>query len=229
MTAIVLLSGGMDSTTVGALAVKNHGAKNVIGLTINYGQRHQKEISSAKKVAKFLGILLWQEIVIPDIFKGSDSSLINWRKGVPEKSYAEIQGVSPTYVPFRNGVLLSSAAAVALSQGADLIYYGAHADDAAEWAYPDCTPEFNGAIGSAIYVGTYHQVRLIVPFQYLTKAEIVEVGVQLGAPFHLTWTCYNGKEKACGKCSACLSRLEAFSKAGVADPIEYEGGRHACK
>jgi 7-cyano-7-deazaguanine synthase len=101
-----------------------------------------------------------------------------------------------------------------------------HAEDARGWAYPDCTPEFIGAMQNAIYVGTYFKVRLIAPFQYMMKHEIIATGLRLGAPYHLTLSCYEGTSPACGRCPTCVSRLEAFRVNGVSDPIEYAFDRY---
>jgi 7-cyano-7-deazaguanine synthase len=125
-------------------------------------------------------------------------------------------------VPYRNGTFLSHAASLALEIEADMIYAGMHAEDAHNWAYPDCTPEFIGAMQNAIYIGTYYKVRLVAPFTYKSKADIVELGIKLGAPLHLTWSCYEGGAVACGICPTCIGRLEAFRSLGQTDPIEYE-------
>ncbi|HEY7420083.1 MAG TPA: 7-cyano-7-deazaguanine synthase, partial [Ktedonobacteraceae bacterium] len=144
----------------------------------------------------------------------------------------EAQGPSPTYVPFRNGTMLSLAAAYAITQGLDRIVIGAHADDARNWAYPDCTPEFMGHMGGAIEVGSYDKVRLATPFQYMTKVQIIEKGGGLVVPFELTWSCYdpvlNKQEPGhmptyihCGQCPTCVARYAAFESLGLKDPVEY--------
>ena len=223
--ALVLLSGGIDSTTCAVLACKEFGPENVLALSLIYGQKHVKEIEAAKNVVQHLGI---QEHIIhhlPDIFKGGGSTLIDPDQPNPETSYDELsrtQGVSPTYVPFRNANMLSVATTISLVQGVDTIFYGPHAEDARNWAYPDCTPEFNGAMASAIYIGSYMKVRLVTPLQWFTKSEVIALGVKLGAPFELTWSCYNGFEKSCGVCPTCVGRLHAFKENGLIDPIDYE-------
>jgi 7-cyano-7-deazaguanine synthase len=140
---------------------------------------------------------------------------------IPNISYDEITGISPTYVPFRNGLMLSNAASIAQHEGFDLLYYGAHSEDAKAWAYPDCTPEFNGAMANAIFVGTYQKTRLITPLQWMLKSEIVELGTKLELDFSLTWSCYVGGELHCGTCPTCRARKVAFQQAGVADPTMY--------
>ena len=223
--ALVLLSGGIDSTVCTVLACREFGRKNVIALSLLYGQKHAKEIEAARNVAEHLGIEDHMIQDLPDIFKGGGSTLIDQDRPNPEATYEELSklpGISPTYVPFRNANLLSAAATVSLIKGADAIFYGAHSEDARSWAYPDCTPEFNGAMANAIYIGSYMKVRLITPLQWLTKIEVVALGEKIGTPFELTWSCYNGKEKACGVCPTCVGRLEAFAGNGLTDPINYE-------
>jgi len=223
--ALILLSGGIDSTTCAVLACREFGHENVLALSLFYGQKHAKEIEAARDVTKHLGIKDHIIQQLPDIFKGGGSTLIDQDRQNPETTYEELstsQGVSPTYVPFRNANLLSVATTISLVKGADTIFYGAHSEDARNWAYPDCTPEFNGAMANAIYIGSYMKVRLITPLQWLTKSEVVALGEKIGTPFELTWSCYNGYEKACAVCPACVGRLHAFEKNGLIDPIDYE-------
>lgn len=223
--SIVLLSGGLDSSTCAVLACREFGAENVIALSLFYGQKHAKELEAAKAVVDFLGIKEHRIEKLPDIFRGGGSTLVDPDLPNPETTYEEINkayGVSPTYVPFRNANFLSAATTIALVEGADTIFYGPHSEDARNWAYPDCTPEFNGAMANAIYIGTYMKVRLVTPLQWMTKAEVVALGQKIGVPFELTWSCYNGQEKACGVCPTCVGRLEAFRENGMEDPIAYE-------
>jgi 7-cyano-7-deazaguanine synthase len=138
------------------------------------------------------------------------------------EDYDEQFGVSPTYVPYRNGNFLSVATTLALVQGASEVWAGMHAEDAHNWAYPDCTPEFLGAMANAIYVGSYHQVRLITPHMWRTKADVVRAGEILDVPFMLTWSCYNGEDEACGTCPTCIGRIQAFKEAGTMDPVPYQ-------
>ena len=221
--AVVLLSGGADSTTCLAMAVKEYGRENVKALSLFYGQKHKVELDCAKEIAQYYGIE--HEILqLPNVFAGAGSTLVDSDKPNPEVTYEELaksSGVSPTYVPFRNGNLISVATAMALRDGAEAIYYGPHSEDARAWAYPDCTAEFNGAMANAIYVGTYHKVRLITPLQWMTKAEVIKKAHDIGAPMWLTHSCYNGERPACGKCPTCIGRIEAFKSIGLVDPIEY--------
>ncbi len=224
MKALVLSSGGVDSTTALALAVEQYGRENVVALSISYGQKHDKEISSAKAVAKYYGVeQLFLDLT--DIFQYSDCSLLRQSdEDIPLESYAEqIQetgGETPvsTYVPFRNGLFLSCAASIALSKGCGVLIYGAHADDAAGFAYPDCSPAFHQAMDAAVYEGSGHQLRIEAPFVRWTKAQVVKKGLELGVPYELTWSCYQGGERPCGQCGTCLDRAKAFAENGVADP-----------
>jgi 7-cyano-7-deazaguanine synthase len=259
--AFVLLSGGLDSTTCLYKAIydytdDNHGDISmriranrhavvpqdydpitwVEAVSINYGQRHKKEMDYAKKTCFALGIkhsILDLEHILGGAML-TDPSI-----EIPSVSYNDLPtGVSPTYVPFRNGTLLSLITAHAqkwvnsrnkargeqgyttegISAG---IYFGAHSEDAANWAYPDCTPEFIGAMANAIFIGSYQQIRLHTPLQWLMKSEIVELGEKLGVPFEDTWSCYKGEKLHCGICPTCRSRRDAFIRVGVKDPTEY--------
>lgn len=223
MKALVLFSGGVDSTTCLGLAIDKYGKENVVALSVSYGQKHTKEIECSRKIAEYYGV----EHIYLDlakIFEYSDCSLLEHsEREIPKESYAEQiekgdgKPVS-TYVPFRNGLFLSSAASIALSKDCDVIYYGAHSDDAAGNAYPDCSDAFNKAMGDAIYIGSGNQLRIEAPFVNMTKAEVVKTGLALKVPYELTWSCYEGKERPCGVCGTCLDRAKAFELNGVKDP-----------
>ena len=219
--AYVCLSGGLDSSTVLAIAVANHGPEEVTAISIDYGQRHKKELEQAALVCKDFGVE-HRNIQLPNIPK---SMLTDATSEVPKMSYSDIQGVSPTYVPFRNGLMLATLASIASPQpNSDEeahIYFGAHAEDAANDAYPDCRLDFIGTMGAAIYIGSYHRVRLHAPLIEMSKADVVCKGDELGVPFELTWSCYKGEELHCGECPTCLARKAAFEEAGVPDPTEY--------
>lgn len=225
MKILVLSSGGVDSTTCLAMAVAEVGAENVLALSVYYGQKHDKEIQAAKKVAEYYGVER-MELDLSVIFAGSNCSLLKQStEDIPLESYAqqieETHGEKPvsTYVPFRNGLFLSSAASIALSHGCSKIMYGAHADDAAGAAYPDCSLDFVSAMNQAIYLGSGNQLTIEAPFVSLTKADVVKKGLELGVPYALTWSCYEGGEKPCGKCGTCIDRMRAFEKNGVVDPL----------
>ncbi|HAN51432.1 MAG TPA: 7-cyano-7-deazaguanine synthase QueC [Lachnospiraceae bacterium] len=224
MKAMVLSSGGVDSTTALGLAVSKYGKENVIALSISYGQKHDKEIQAAINVSEYYGVEhLFLDLA--EIFQYSDCTLLKQSdKEIPLESYAEqikeTKGNKPvsTYVPFRNGLFLSSAASIALSKGCSVIYYGAHADDAAGFAYPDCSPVFNEAMNKAIYEGSGHQLTIEAPFVDMNKAGVVKMGLELGVPYELTWSCYEGGDEPCGKCGTCIDRAAAFAANGVEDP-----------
>lgn len=221
---MVLSSGGVDSTTALAMAVDKYGKENVTALSVSYGQKHDKEIEAAKKTAEYYGV---EQLFLDlsKIFQYSNCSLLKQSTDeIPEEDYAEqiekTNGEKPvsTYVPFRNGLFLSSAASIALSKGCSLIYYGAHADDAAGFAYPDCSSVFNNAMNEAIWEGSGHQLKIEAPFVNINKAEVVKKGLKLKVPYELTWSCYEGGEKPCGKCGTCRDRAAAFKANGIEDP-----------
>lgn len=224
MKALVLSSGGVDSTTALALAVKKYGNENVTALSVSYGQKHDKEIKAAEDVAEYYKVKhIYLDLA--KIFQYSDCSLLkNSDKEIPEESYAkqieETGGKKPvsTYVPFRNGLFISSAASIALSLGCSVIYYGAHADDAAGAAYPDCSPAFNDAMNKAVYEGSGKQLHIEAPFIKMNKAQVVKTGLELKVPYELTWSCYEGGDRPCGKCGTCIDRAAAFAANGVPDP-----------
>jgi len=228
MKALVLFSGGVDSTTCLGIAVDKYGAEEVLALSIYYGQKHSKEIEAAEKIAAHYGVKL-RTLDLALIFADSDCSLLKGSSAeIPKESYAdqiaETNG-SPvsTYVPFRNGLFLSSAASIALSNGCEVIYYGAHSDDAAGNAYPDCSADFNDAINRAIFIGSGDQLRVEAPFIGLTKAQVVAKGLSLNVPYELTWSCYEGGDIPCGVCGTCRDRAAAFSANGVDDPAITKG------
>lgn len=223
MKALVLSSGGVDSTTCLGMAVEKYGAENVLSLSIAYGQKHDKEILASDKVAKYYKVE-HIHMDLEKIFTYSDCSLLKHSdKEILKESYEEQLKHTDgnpvdTYVPFRNGLFLSTAASIALSKGCSVIYYGAHRDDAAGNAYPDCSKEFEDAMNEAIYQGSGKQLHLEAPFIGWTKAEIVKKGLELKVPYELTWSCYEGGEKPCGKCGTCHDRAKAFALNGVEDP-----------
>lgn len=217
--ALVLLSGGLDSATVLYTTIKVHGfaPEDVLALSFDYEQRHSKEVTHAMALAADAGVdhNILTSITFPK------NMLTDPDTKVPDVSYDEIEGVSPMYVPFRNGTFISRAASEAQARGYGHVVLAAHAEDARAWAYPDCSPEFIGAMSAAIWIGTYGEVRLLAPFQNMTKANIVQIGADLGVPFHKTWSCYKGGTHHCGTCATCLSRKESFKRAKVEDPTIY--------
>ena len=223
MKALVLFSGGVDSTTCLAIAVDKYGADEVLALSVGYGQKHSKELEAARTIASRYGVK-HRELDLSVMFEGSDCSLLKGSSAaIPEESYSEQlkktdgKPVS-TYVPFRNGLFLASAASIALSNGCTEIYYGAHSDDAAGNAYPDCSADFNEAINRAIYLGSGNELAVKAPFIGMNKAQVVAKGLSLGVPYELTWSCYEGGDKPCGKCGTCRDRAAAFAANGIKDP-----------
>ncbi len=220
MKALVLFSGGVDSTTCLAMAIDKYGKDKVVALSISYGQKHVKEIEASDRIAEYYGVE-HISIDLSKIFEYSDCSLLSSSdKEIPKDTYEnQLKGTGglpvSTYVPFRNGLFLSSAAAIALSKNCDVIYYGAHGDDAAGNAYPDCSDEFNRAMGDAIYIGSGKQLRIYAPFVNKPKSDVVAEGLKLKVPYELTWSCYEGKDKPCGVCGTCIDRRKAFEANGI--------------
>lgn len=221
---VVLLSGGIDSTTCLAMARETYKKEEVLALTAYYGQKHAKELEAARKVAAYYGVQ-HHEVNLSQAFALSDCPLLQGsERKIAHTSYAQQlaekggEGTLDTYVPFRNGLFLSYAAAIAVSVGAHVIYYGAHADDAAGRAYPDCTPAFEQAMNTAIFEGSGHLCRLEAPLLHWNKAGVVKEGLRLHAPYELTWSCYEGGDRPCGQCGTCVDRAKAFAENGMADP-----------
>lgn len=231
MSAIILFSGGLDSTVAAVQAATIN--KHIKLLTIDYGSMHAAaEARAARKVALLLAKASQDDITwhIPvpfkvsrALFEGGTSALMGDSK-MPNAQYQNLdtEGPSSTVVPFRNANLISIATAFAEKEEYEYVYIAAHATDYNRWAYPDCTPEFIGAMMNAVYVGTYHKVRLVAPFLWMTKTDVVRRGLELGAPLKETWSCYRGGEKHCGTCPTCIERHKAFIEAMTYDPTEYE-------
>jgi len=217
MKALVLFSGGLDSTVLAAQLLAD-GAETRL-LSIDYGQRHAKELHQAEKIAEALG-LPHRILRLPDLgpLLGG-SSLTDDQVELPEGHYAE-ESMKATVVPNRNMILLALAGGHALSIGFDTIAYAAHAGD--HTIYPDCRPEFADAMEKALGLADWQNLNLHRPFVNFSKEELVRKGNELGAPLELTWSCYAGREKHCGKCGTCVERKEAFALAKVEDPTEYE-------
>lgn len=229
--AIVLSSGGVDSTTCVGFAIYHLGAENVATVSFKYGQKHDKELVCAEKVAQHYNVPHYV-IDLSEVMKYSNCSLLKQSdKVIPEGTYAEQidrtpDGMVSTYVPFRNGLMLSAVAALAVSifpEDEVYIYIGAHADDAAGNAYADCSEEFTKHMQIAIAIGTYGKVQVRAPLVSMTKKDVVRLGLTLNVPYELTWSCYNGGETPCGKCGTCIDRAAAFEANGVTDPALKEG------
>jgi len=220
--AVVLLSGGLDSSTT--LGIANVEYEELHALTFLYGQKHDKEIRSAKKLAEHYSVIEHKFLDIPlsDIGK---SSLLHGGEEIPDHEEGEIgEDIPSTYVPARNIIFLSYALSYAESIEADAIYIGATARDYS--GYPDCRPEFYEAFEKMAAKGTKRGVEgdpisIEYPLIDMTKGEIIKKADEIGVPLHLTWSCYRGEEKACGECDSCKLRLKGFKEAGLEDPIEY--------
>ena len=221
-TAVVLLSGGLDSATAAAWAVSE--GHRLSALSIDYGQRHRCELDAARAVARTLGIT--DHVVLPiDLAAFGGSALVDPSIAVPkDRSDADIgHGIPVTYVPARNTVFLSLALAMAETRGARAIVLGVNAIDYS--GYPDCRPEFLAAFGEVARLGTKagvegHAIELIAPLAMLSKAEIIRMGLALGLDYGLTTSCYDpdGRGRPCGRCDSCLLRAAGFAAVGATDP-----------
>lgn len=225
--AVVLLSGGMDSCVSTAIAREQHGAGNLALLHAGYGQRTQeRERRAFEAIADFYGVR--ERLVVQlDHFRAiGGSALTDENISVPENelglSGPRGNAIPVTYVPFRNAHFLSVAVSWAEAIGAGAIYIGAVAEDSS--GYPDCRPEYYRVFQELIRAGTRPetQIEIVTPVITLKKSEIIRRGIELGAPLHLTWSCYQNEDMACGACDSCLLRLRAFAEAGVPDPIPYQ-------
>lgn len=213
--SIAVISGGMDSTTM------LHEFKDRIALavTFDYGSNHNaREIECAIKNCEMLGI---EHLVIPLEFMGRyfKSSLLSGADDIPEGHYAD-ENMKSTVVPFRNGIMLSVACGLAESRGLKYVMLANHGGDHA--IYPDCRQGFIDAMSSAMEEGTYDHVAIFAPYTSITKGDIARRGKAIGMDYSLTYSCYKGREKHCGKCGTCVERKEALAEAGIADPTEYE-------
>jgi 7-cyano-7-deazaguanine synthase len=224
--AVVLLSGGMDSCVCTAIARDKHGRGNIALLHAGYGQRTQeRERRAFEGIADFYDVR--ERLVVQlDHFRAiGGSALTDQNISVPENELGApgAQGITipVTYVPFRNAHFLSVAVSWAEAIGVGAIYIGAVAEDSS--GYPDCRPEYYLVFQELIRVGTRPETRIeiVTPVITLKKSEIIRRGIELGAPLHLTWSCYQNEDAACGACDSCLLRLQAFAEAGVPDPIPY--------
>ncbi len=216
---MILLSGGIDSSTAVAKSLEDGYA--LYPLLFNYGQRHSRELDSSRKIAEHYSLKV--KTIQVDLTQIGGSSLTSGEE-VDNHEFEDIgKSIPTTYVPSRNIIFLSMASSYAEVVGATSIIYGANSVDYS--GYPDCRPEFVRAMERALNLGTKKGVesgfRIEAPLQYLTKGEIIREGLKLGVPYELTWSCYRGEEKACGKCDSCLLRLKGFMEANSVDPVDY--------
>jgi len=218
-TGILIYSGGLDSTTL------LYQMKPALAVSFDYGSNHnERELECASRNCSITNT---EHLVIPlhNVFNqcslGELSSLISGAGDVPEGHYEDAT-MRSTVVPFRNGVMLSVAVAIAEARKLNHVYLASHKGDNA--IYPDCRTEFTTAMSKAASLGTYGGVEVVSPFGGLTKNEIVSIGASLGVPFAETYSCYKGGVTHCGKCGTCTERRLAFSLAGIVDPTLYEDG-----
>jgi 7-cyano-7-deazaguanine synthase len=214
-SVVVVYSGGMDSYTVLHRAISD--GHTVAPVTFNYGQRHVREIDSAAAVCAELGIS-HKVVDISSINSLIQGSALTSNIDVPEGHY-ESESMKATVVPNRNMILLSLAIGYAVSTGCRKIYYGAHSGDHA--IYPDCRPEFVDRMNDVSAIANYYPVEIVTPYINVDKSDILRDGLDMGLDYGKTWTCYNGQNLACGKCGACVERLESFAANGIQDPISY--------
>ncbi|NVD34260.1 7-cyano-7-deazaguanine synthase QueC [Marinobacter lutaoensis] len=215
-TVVVIYSGGMDSFTLLHRALAR--GLRVHALSFDYGQRHVRELACARQVCQALAIphKVLDIRAMSEVMSGSSlTSDID----VPEGHYEE-ESMKATVVPNRNMILLSLATGYAVTVGAQAVWYGAHGGDHA--IYPDCRPEFVEKMDAVCRIANYEPVAIEAPFMHMDKGQILAEGLKLGLDYRHTWTCYNGRERACGRCGSCVERLEAFAANGVRDPLEYE-------
>lgn len=213
---VVIYSGGMDSFTVLHRALRE--GKTPFPLSFNYGQRHKKELDYAARVCDELG-LTHKVVDISAINSLVGGSALTADIDVPEGHYEE-PSMQTTVVPNRNMILLSMAVGYAVSKDIEKVYYGAHSGDHA--IYPDCRPEFVERMNDVCAIANYTPVEIVTPYLKDSKTAILTDGLSMNLDYGKTWTCYNGREKACGKCGACEERLEAFRDNQAMDPLAYE-------
>ncbi len=215
--AVVLLSGGLDSTT--CLSIAHKEGYEVYALSFDYGQRHSRELDCAKEIAEYYSVP--HKVAQIGLFGGS--ALTDKDISVPD--YREDSGIPVTYVPARNILFLSYALGYAEVVGAEVIFIGISSVDYS--GYPDCRPEFIEAFRGVILTGTKsgvegNPVEIRTPLIDLSKADTIRVAYENNAPLHLTTSCYRGKDSACGTCDSCMLRIKGFAEAGIKDPVKYK-------
>ena len=212
---LLILSGGMDSTTL----LYDYQERIALAVSFDYGSNHNaREIPFAQLHCGRLGI---EHLIIPLAFMGQyfKSSLLEGSEAIPEGNYDE-ENMKSTVVPFRNGIMLSVAVGLAESKGLQYVMMANHGGD--HTIYPDCRPEFVDAFNAAARAGTYVGIGLLSPYTNISKADIARRGKELGIDYAETWSCYKGGKKHCGRCGTCVERREALALAGIPDYTEYE-------
>lgn len=225
--AVVVLSGGLDSTT--CMGIAKDAGYELYPLTFYYGQRHNREVEQAKKIADFYGVPAHRLVNLDFLGQIGGSALTDTNIEVPvvQANAADEEEIPATYVPARNMIFLSLAAAYAEVVGAEAIYIGVSAVDYS--GYPDCRPEFIRSMNETVHLATKAGakgtgIRIEAPLAHLSKKETIEWGLALGVPYELSTSCYQGGAEACGECDSCRLRLKGFAEAGVKDPISYQKG-----
>ncbi|MEZ2658970.1 7-cyano-7-deazaguanine synthase QueC [Aneurinibacillus aneurinilyticus] len=225
--AVVVLSGGLDSTT--CMGIAKDAGYELYPLTFYYGQRHNREVEQAKKIADFYGVPAHRLVNLDFLGQIGGSALTDTNIEVPvvQANAADEEEIPATYVPARNMIFLSLAAAYAEVVGAEAIYIGVSAVDYS--GYPDCRPEFIRSMNETVHLATKAGakgtgIRIEAPLAHLSKKETIEWGLALGVPYELSTSCYQGGAEACGECDSCRLRLKGFAETGVKDPISYQKG-----
>jgi 7-cyano-7-deazaguanine synthase len=218
-THCVLLSGGLDSTTLLAWVLQHHPGESTKTFTFLYGQKHSVELEAARAVAEVYGV----EHYVLELPPIRGSALTDADRALPEgRDLSTVTGVAPSYVPARNLLFLANMASEQDVFGPGTLWLGVHHDD--HTGYPDCRPEFVQAADQAVRLGTQYGLRVQAPFVHWSKAEVVHWGLDHGVAYELTHSCYQGARPACGVCDTCQARLQAFADAGARDPIPYATG-----
>ncbi|GAB4246379.1 MAG: 7-cyano-7-deazaguanine synthase QueC [Thermoleophilia bacterium] len=221
MRHFVLLSGGLDSTTLLAWVAGRHPDEEISTVTFAYGQKHAVEAQAARRVADRYGVPNTL-VELPHI---RGSALTDADRALPQgRDLAQVEGIAPSYVPARNLLFLAALASLADAEGPAVLWLGVHRDDYT--GYPDCRPEFVQAAGEAVRLGTRYGLRVEAPFVEWSKKDILEWGLAHEVPYELTHSCYQGEQPACGVCDTCQARLAAFAELGARDPLAYRRAAH---
>lgn len=220
MKAVIIFSGGIDSTVMLTEQVKTMGKDNVKALFFDYGSKHnERELEAAKKITELLSVPM--EIVhIGSLNRLLASDLLQTEKDVVQPGSTDER--KRVFIPFRNGIMLSVAVGYADSIDYNQVYIGTHRHVDPTQTYPDCTRNFINCFSAASFEGTYRNVTVMAPLSAVTKPGIIKMGLAIGAPLQLTYSCYNGRELQCGKCGTCLDRIKGFRALGMFDPGKFE-------
>lgn len=217
--SVAIVSGGMDSVTLLHHLVRRLGRTPAV-LTFSYGQKHSKEVALARYQAEALSCAAWRQIDLAPLTPAfASSALVSPALAIPDLAAVQGDPQPPTYVPNRNLIFLAIAAAYAEAMGVTDIFYGAQRHDL--YGYWDTTPEFVAAVNTLLALNRKRAIHVQTPFVHLSKADILQVGFELGVDYAQTWSCYEGDALACGVCPTCAERLQAFAEIGQRDPVPY--------